>query len=69
MLVAGRPTVRDAELPGGNRMVQEAKAGVPKGGRKPGKVLRPPAAVPDNWPDTGQRARTRKGADVDQVSL
>jgi hypothetical protein len=28
--------VRDAEIPGGNRMVQEAKAGVPKGGRKPG---------------------------------
>ena len=33
---AGRPTVREAELPGGNRMVQEAKAGEPKGGRKPG---------------------------------
>jgi hypothetical protein len=23
----------------------------------------------DNWPDTGQRARTRKDADVDRVSL
>ncbi len=29
--VAGRPTVREAELRGGNRMVQQAKAGVPKG--------------------------------------
>ena len=28
--------MRDAEFPGGNRMVQEAKAGEPKGGRKPG---------------------------------
>jgi hypothetical protein len=29
--VAGRPTVREAELLGGNRMVQQAKAGAPKG--------------------------------------
>jgi hypothetical protein len=67
---AGRPTARDAELPGGNRMVQEANAGVPKGAGKPGqhgRVLL--AAALDNRPDTGQRARTRKGADVDRVSL
>ena len=43
---ADRPTVRDAEFPGGNRMVQEANAGAPKGDRKPGQhgrvLLRPP---------------------------
>jgi hypothetical protein len=33
---AGGPTVRDAEVRGGNRMVQEANAGKPKGARKPG---------------------------------
>ena len=33
---AGGPTVRDAEVRGGNRMVQEANAGEPKGARKPG---------------------------------
>jgi hypothetical protein len=39
-IVAGRPTVRNAEFPGGNRMVQEANAGGPKGGRKPGQHSR-----------------------------
>src|SRR6266851_5769959 len=29
----------------------------------------PPLAVPYNWPDTGPRSRTRKRADVWQVSL
>lgn len=32
----GKPTVREAEFPGGNRMAQEANAGMPKGDRKPG---------------------------------
>jgi len=49
-------------------MVQEANAGVPKGDGKPGQHGRSLlAAALDNWPDTGQRARTRKGADVDRV--
>jgi hypothetical protein len=34
VVAAGRPTVREAELLGGNRMVQQAKAGVPKGDGK-----------------------------------
>jgi hypothetical protein len=34
MPVAGRPSVSGAELLGGNRMVQQAKAGVPKGDGK-----------------------------------
>jgi hypothetical protein len=33
----GRPTVREAEFPGGNRKAREANAGVPKGGRNPGR--------------------------------
>jgi len=32
----GKPTVREARLPGGRRMVQEANAGAPKGDGKPG---------------------------------
>ena len=31
----GQPTVREAQLPGGRRMVQQANAGRPKGDRKP----------------------------------
>jgi hypothetical protein len=65
---SGKPTVREAQLPGGRRMVQQANAGRPKGDRKPrqqGCSLR--AAVSDNWPDTGI-CLARKGADVDQVS-
>jgi hypothetical protein len=51
-------------------MVQEANAGVPKGDGKPGQYGRVLlAAALDNWPDTGQRARTQKGADVGRVSL
>jgi hypothetical protein len=34
--VAGGPTVRRAELPGGNRMAQEANVGRPKGDGKAG---------------------------------
>jgi hypothetical protein len=33
-LLAGRPTVREAELLGGNRMVQQANAGALKGDGK-----------------------------------
>jgi hypothetical protein len=33
---SGKPTVREARLPGGRRTVQEANAGMPKGNGKPG---------------------------------
>jgi hypothetical protein len=64
----GKPTVRRARLPGGNRMVQEANASSRK---EPGK--RQPqggasAIGPHNRLDTGM-CLARKGADVDQVSL
>ena len=32
----GKPTVREAQLPGGRRTVQEANAGAPKGNGNPG---------------------------------
>jgi len=35
ILRSGRPTVREAQLPGGRRTVQQAKAGTPKGDGKP----------------------------------
>lgn len=33
-MVAGRPTVRKAQIPAGNRMTREANAGAPKGDGK-----------------------------------
>lgn len=68
IVVSGRPTVREVQLLGGRRMVQQANAGVSKDDRKCdacGCSLR--VAVSDNWPDTGG-CLARKGADVDQVS-
>src|SRR5664279_1020272 len=64
----GRPTVRKAQLRSGNRMAQEANAGSRKaaGNQEARLVLH--QSFLDNWPDTGS-ARTRKGADVGQVSL
>jgi hypothetical protein len=38
----GRPTVREAEFLGGNRMAQEANAGLLKGTGKPGRQATPP---------------------------
>jgi hypothetical protein len=64
----GRPTVREVELPGGRRMVQQANAGCVERRQETntcGCSLR--VAVSDNWPDTGM-CSARKGADVDQVS-
>ena len=65
---SGQPTVREAQLPGGRRTVQEANAGAPKGDGKPGQQAASPAVVPDNRPDTGF-CLARKGADVDRVNL
>lgn len=64
----GKPTVREAQLPGGRRTVQEANAGAPKGDGKPGQQAAPFAVVSENRPDTGG-CLARKGADVDRVSL
>lgn len=66
---SGRLTVREAQLPGGNRRTQEANAGGRKaaGTRDMNGRLLPPI-VPYNRPDTGC-ARTRKGADVGLVGL
>jgi hypothetical protein len=43
--LAGRPTVRRAEVPGGNRMAREANGGAPKGDRKPRAAQTTPSAV------------------------
>jgi hypothetical protein len=66
---SGKPTVRKAQLLSGRRMVQEANAGSRKetGNRERGADQSP--AVPGQPAGYGHRARTRKGADVDQVSL
>jgi hypothetical protein len=63
----GKPTVREAQLPGGHRMVQQANAGGRKATGNRDAWLFPSAAVSHNWPDTGA-CLARKGADVDQVS-
>ena len=63
--LAGKPTVRKAQSLGGNGMT-EKRMPAPKGNGKPGGVWPAPSelGVPDNRPDTGRRARTRKRADA-----
>jgi hypothetical protein len=59
----GKPTVRKAELPSGQRMTKKR---MPVGeSRQETETLRlaPPPVVSDNWPDTGS-CPARKGADV-----
>jgi len=59
--VPGKLTVREARLPGGRRTVQEANAGAPKGGGKPGhdgRALRGPPRITGRiqagaWPERG----------------
>jgi hypothetical protein len=68
-VAAGRPTVREAEVLGGNRMVQEANAGGSKGDGKAAQVTAPPVVVSYNRPDTGLGGLPRKGADVGRVGL
>ena len=66
---SGWLTVRDAQLPGGNRRTQEANAGGRKAAGKRDMIDRPlPLVVSYNRPDTGV-AWTRKGADVGLVGL
>ena len=68
-MVAGRPTVRKAQLPSGRRMTQEANADSRKAAGNRGRVTGTSAGwSPHNWSDTGG-CPARKGADVGQVSL
>jgi hypothetical protein len=64
----GKPTVREAQLPGGSRTIQEANAGASKGDGKRDSKAAPFVVIPHNRPDTGV-CLARKGADVDRVSL
>jgi hypothetical protein len=62
--VCGKPTVRDAQLPGGNRMTEKPMPAA-ETQRKPGHDGQPlQLAVPHNRPDTGSGARARKRADA-----
>ena len=64
-MVPGKPTVRKAQIPGGNRMTREANAGGRKAaGNRDTDGWPLLLAVLDNWPDTGPGARARKGADA-----
>lgn len=65
----GKPTVRKAEISGGNRTAQQANAGASKDDRKIGQHGVTSTGSRSNWPDTGPGARARKGADVGRVSL
>lgn len=65
----GKPTVRKAQSLSGHRMTQQANAGSRKAAGNRDAATIPPSVVSDNWLDTGRSARTRKGADVGQVSL
>src|SRR5664280_173000 len=51
MVVAGKPTVRNAEFPGGDGMTREANAGLRKATGNRDRWLAPPPVVSDNWPD------------------
>ena len=68
-MVGGKPTVRRAQLPGGNRMTREANAGGRKAAGNRDPALAFYQRFLDNWPDTGSGARLWKQADAGQVSL
>ena len=60
----GRPTVRRAQVPGGNRMTEKR---MPVAERQRETTTMMPVlqlAVVDNRPDTGSDARARKRADA-----
>ena len=64
VFVAGRPTVRRAQLLGGNRMAEKR---TPVAERRRETTAAGPAlqlAVVDNRPDTGPRDPARKSADA-----
>ena len=62
--LAGKPTVRKAQLPGGNLMTKKPMPAAERQRETETRWLAPPPAVSDNRPDTGHSARTRKRADV-----
>ena len=59
--MAGKPTVRRAQLPGGNRMAEKR---MPVAERRRETALALQLVVADNRPDTGPRGPARKGADA-----
>ena len=62
--MAGKPTVRRAQLPGGNRMA-EKRMPVAERRRETARAgLALQLVVADNRPDTGPRGPARKGADA-----
>src|ERR1700736_1556028 len=61
---AGKPTVRGAQSPSGQWMANKRTPVAERRQETWTSWLAPPPVVPDNWPDTGLDARTRKGADV-----
>jgi len=63
-IMPGKPTVRKAQLPGGNRMTKKRTPAAERQRETGTRWLAPPPAVPNNRPDTGPSARTRKRADV-----
>ena len=61
---SGKPTVRGAQFPGGNRMPKKRMPVAERQQESEAAMASSPLAVPYNWPDTGPGARTRKRADV-----
>ena len=62
--MAGKPTVRRAQLLGGNRMT-EKRMPVAETQQETGtRWLALQLTVPDNWPDTDPGGPARKGADA-----
>jgi hypothetical protein len=62
--VAGRPTVREAESPGGNRMPKKRKSVAERQQETGVNCGLSKTVASDNWPDIGLGARRRKSADV-----
>jgi hypothetical protein len=54
--VPGRPTVRRAEVPGGNRMPRKRMPVAERRQETAASWLAPPPAAGDNWPDTSRVA-------------
>ena len=63
-LGSGKPTVRRAQLPGGNRMTEKRMPVAETRREAEARWPPPPAVVLDNRPDTGPGARARKRADA-----
>jgi hypothetical protein len=64
----GKPTVREAQSPGGTGWSKKRMPVAERRQESEAAGPLPSAVVSYNWPDTG-RCLARRGADVDQVSL